>query len=217
MEECSNVEAKENDIPIFQLRSASTPQFSPPCGSGKRLTSTTEVTCATSRRPLAFPSVTRKSMFCANESILQVARHRGPANLPGRNEDGMKRKVVVAAYVLEIVGDIEATLRGPYKNTDTRDRAAKRLREKDAEKENGIFALDLMKNGKLHIWAYSAGFLDEAVATAEEIRFINHYQCPDDRTEWTDRWNCACNDKCPTCNKEIEPYEAKRSMLPASP
>lgn len=43
----------------------------------------------------------------------------------------MKKNVVVAAYVLEIEGDIEPKLRGPYKNTDTRDRAAKRLRVKD--------------------------------------------------------------------------------------
>src|SRR6266852_3887128 len=83
---------------------------------------------------------------------------------------------------LEIVGDIEPRLRGPYKNTDTRDRAAKRLREKDAGKENGIFALDMMNNGKIRVWAYSAGFLDESVATKDEysnedhdekIRFVN--------------------------------------------
>src|SRR5882762_2762890 len=125
---------------------------------------TIEEICATSRKLSAFPLATRKSMFCVTESILQVARPRPPANLPGRKENGMKRNVMVAAYILEIIGDIEPTLRGPYKNTHTRDRAAKRLREKDAEKENGIFALDLMKNGKLHIWAYSAGFLDETVA-----------------------------------------------------
>ena len=68
----------------------------------------------------------------------------------------MKRKIVVAAYVLEIEGDIEPKLRGPYKNTDARDRAAKRLRAKDRVQENGIFALDLMKSGKVRAWAYSA-------------------------------------------------------------
>src|SRR5260370_23386189 len=108
----------------------------------------------------------------------------------------MKRNNVVAAYVLEIVGDIEPRLRGPYRNTDTRDRAAKRLREKDAEKENGIFALDLMNNGKIRVRTYSAEFLDETVATKDEcsdedrdekIRLVNHYRCPADGTEWTDR------------------------------
>lgn len=52
---------------------------------------------------------------------------------------------------------------------------------------------------------------------AEEIRFINHYQCPDDGTEWTDCWSCACNDKCPTCNKEIEPYESEEIDPPSEP
>jgi hypothetical protein len=138
----------------------------------------------------------------------------------------MKRNVIVAAYVLEIVGDIEPNLRGPYKNSDSRDRAAKRLRKKDAGKENGIFALDMMNNGKIRVWAYSAGFLDGTFDEpardsdedrAEEIRFINHYRCPDDGTEWTDRWSCACNDKCPTCNKEIEPYESEEIDPPSEP
>jgi hypothetical protein len=24
-------------------------------------------------------------------------------------------------------------------------------------------------------------------------------------TEWWDEWDCLCNDRCPKCNKEIEP------------
>jgi len=134
----------------------------------------------------------------------------------------MKRNVVVAVYVLEIEGDIEPKLRGPYKSPDTRDRAAKRLRAKDENGENGIFALDLMKNGKVRVWAYSAGFLDGTFEApdedqAEEIRFLNHYKCPDDRTEWSDEWSCACNDRCPTCNKEIEPYESEEIDAPSEP
>jgi hypothetical protein len=80
----------------------------------------------------------------------------------------MKRNVVVAAYVLEIQGDIEPKLHGPYKSPDTRDRAAKRLRALDKGCENGIFALDLMKNGKVRVWAYSAGFLDGTCEARDE-------------------------------------------------
>ena len=80
----------------------------------------------------------------------------------------MRNNVVVAAYVLEIEGDIEPKLRGPYKSPDTRDRGAKRLRTKDQEKENGIFALDLMNNGKVRVWAYSAGFLDGTFEARDE-------------------------------------------------
>lgn len=31
-----------------------------------------------------------------------------------------------------------------------------------------------------------------------------HYTCPCG-TEWWDEWDCACNDRCPTCDTEIEP------------
>lgn len=41
--------------------------------------------------------------------------------------------------------------------------------------------------------------------------FTNHYRCPHDGTTWQDVWSCACNDKCPTCNKEIEPFESEDS------
>jgi len=125
--------------------------------------------------------------------------------------------VVVAAYVLEMLGDIEPKLRGPYKSPDNRDRAAKGLRAKDENGENGIFALDLMKNGKIRVWAYSAGFLNGTFEAEEQIRFLNHYKCPDDGTEWSDEWSCACNDRCPTCNKEIEPYESKEIDAPSEP
>lgn len=39
-----------------------------------------------------------------------------------------------------------------------------------------------------------------------EQEYVNSYRCPDDGTEWEDTWTATCNDRCPTCNKEIEPY-----------
>ena len=39
-------------------------------------------------------------------------------------------------------------------------------------------------------------------------RYLNHYRCPYCQTEWEDVWDCGCNDRCPDCNKEIEPYES---------
>jgi hypothetical protein len=38
------------------------------------------------------------------------------------------------------------------------------------------------------------------------FRFRNYYECPNDRTKWHDEWTCMCNDRCPTCDREIEPY-----------
>ena len=40
------------------------------------------------------------------------------------------------------------------------------------------------------------------------VWYINHYRCPYCLLEWQDEWDCTCNDKCPDCNKEIEPYES---------
>lgn len=46
--------------------------------------------------------------------------------------------------------------------------------------------------------------------------FVNHYRCPVDGTEWDDEWTCTCNDHCPTCNAEIEPY-ASDDLSPDAP
>ncbi|WNB74098.1 hypothetical protein [Methylomonas koyamae] len=45
-------------------------------------------------------------------------------------------------------------------------------------------------------------------AEASTVRYLNQYCCPYCQTEWEDGWDCGCNDRCPDCNKEIEPYES---------
>jgi hypothetical protein len=42
-----------------------------------------------------------------------------------------------------------------------------------------------------------------------EYSFRNYYQCPNDGTTWHDDWNCMCDDRCPTCDMEVEPYESE--------
>lgn len=37
-------------------------------------------------------------------------------------------------------------------------------------------------------------------------KFENQYKCECGH-EWINWWSCACNDRCPKCNKEIEPFE----------
>ena len=39
-------------------------------------------------------------------------------------------------------------------------------------------------------------------------RYRNHYRCICGH-EWTDEWDCTCNDRCPKCNTEIEPYDSE--------
>jgi hypothetical protein len=37
----------------------------------------------------------------------------------------------------------------------------------------------------------------------------NFYRCSECGAEWIDYWNCQCNDRCPNCNVEIEPYKSE--------
>jgi hypothetical protein len=37
--------------------------------------------------------------------------------------------------------------------------------------------------------------------------YVNSYECPCGET-WEDRSECTNNDRCPSCNKEIEPYQS---------
>jgi len=60
-------------------------------------------------------------------------------------------------YVLEIIGDIEPVLHGPYKTTAMRDKIAKRLRY-NREQESGLYPLDVTKGAKVTVDSYSGGF-----------------------------------------------------------
>jgi hypothetical protein len=42
----------------------------------------------------------------------------------------------------------------------------------------------------------------------DEGRFVNYYKCPEDGTTWAMTWSCMCDDRCPTCNREIVPYKS---------
>jgi hypothetical protein len=56
---------------------------------------------------------------------------------------------------------------------------------------------------------YSNGFEFESMAALNPIiLFANYYHCPEDGSNWVDCWSCACNSKCPSCGREIEPYKS---------
>jgi len=38
--------------------------------------------------------------------------------------------------------------------------------------------------------------------------YRNDYRC-ECGEEWSDEWSCMCNDRCPGCNKEIEPHHSE--------
>lgn len=39
-------------------------------------------------------------------------------------------------------------------------------------------------------------------------RFINHYECSPCDLSWTYVHSSTCNDKCPNCNIEMQPYQS---------
>ena len=36
---------------------------------------------------------------------------------------------------------------------------------------------------------------------------LNFYEC-ECGAHWRDEWDCACDDKCPVCNRAVEPYDS---------
>lgn len=46
-------------------------------------------------------------------------------------------------------------------------------------------------------------------ANVDDGQYVNYYQCPEDGTRWAMAWSCMCDDRCPTCNCEIEPYRSE--------
>jgi hypothetical protein len=45
-----------------------------------------------------------------------------------------------------------------------------------------------------------------AIDFAEGI--LNFYKHDDCGSHWADLWVCGCNDECPKCGAEIEPYDS---------
>lgn len=37
--------------------------------------------------------------------------------------------------------------------------------------------------------------------------YIKYYKCSKCGELWQDEWDCLCNDRCPTCDTECEPYD----------
>jgi hypothetical protein len=45
--------------------------------------------------------------------------------------------------------------------------------------------------------------------TTPTTLFRNCFECSVCGTTWTDEWSCQCDDRCPKCNTETEPYDSK--------
>ena len=55
----------------------------------------------------------------------------------------------------------------------------------------------------------SAAVPQDVAKAEEETRFRMRYVCPEDGTRWMMEWFCPCNDRCPTCDEDIEPFKVE--------
>ncbi|UTS82846.1 hypothetical protein [Phaeobacter piscinae] len=63
----------------------------------------------------------------------------------------------------------------------------------------GALGAPILRKDILH------GFKLDRDSEGEPIVWENNYKC-DCGEEWSDEWSCQCNDRCPSCNAEIEPH-----------
>ena len=45
-------------------------------------------------------------------------------------------------------------------------------------------------------------------AAMPPVWYLNHYRCPTCQLDWQDEWDCACNDRCPSCHQEIVAFKS---------
>jgi hypothetical protein len=50
---------------------------------------------------------------------------------------------------------------------------------------------------------------DELSVDDDDIRFRNHYYCDACDCAWEDCWCTTSNDRCPSCDVEVEPFTSE--------
>lgn len=72
-----------------------------------------------------------------------------------------------------------------------------------SEGEGGAYVMAWVWVSDVDVWT------GPTTHDGEPCRFINHYECSECGTAWSDQWSCACNDECPQCGAgDIEPHES---------
>lgn len=63
---------------------------------------------------------------------------------------------------------------------------------------------------------FTKQLLEESGYRCQECKIVNPiiiyeitYKCPDDKALWKTWWTCPCNDRCPSCDDEIEALSYK--------
>ncbi len=86
-----------------------------------------------------------------------------------------------------------------------------------AEQKKNLLALCTNENkleGIIHILDDIQDYACDVLGIPEnvvftEINYLNFYICKDCNEHWNDVADSMCNDRCPVCNKEIEPYNSE--------
>jgi len=65
-------------------------------------------------------------------------------------------------FVLQIIGDVEPVVHGPYECEADRDSVALSLRAEDGgDLKDGIYPMEIDRHGAVQVDTYSGGFFDE--------------------------------------------------------
>jgi hypothetical protein len=84
--------------------------------------------------------------------------------------------------------------------------------KQDVEDSVALMLVDHLDNLKCGTATGPDGTIYNVVVKVDLLMqlFINHYRHEDCEVqpgvEWEDQHSCMCNDRCPACGKEIEPY-----------
>lgn len=62
-------------------------------------------------------------------------------------------------------------------------------------------------------WLAEGGLAEHLGVSAQSTNWTNYYLCPCGE-KWEDQHDCCCNDHCPKCDKEIEPYISDDGSVP---
>jgi hypothetical protein len=71
---------------------------------------------------------------------------------------------------------------------------------------NGREAEEIHKILRRHVGVKK---ISSDISSKVEYKFRNFYECPDCKVKWQDEWDSMCNDRCPKCDKEIQPYASE--------
>lgn len=104
-----------------------------------------------------------KKIMLAEDEVIEFENKLKLAKAEGKLLQQNHQRQDKDYYLLVMVGDIEADLKGPFDTTDDRDMAALQHRNSDPDGDDGLHMVDITKGAALTISDYSGGFFLSAI------------------------------------------------------